>query len=153
MGEGGVARIVVADDQEVVRKGIEGTLDGHPHLKVCGRAVNGQEAIDIVLELKPDLVILDLSMPVLGGFQAALKIRQLAPAVKILIFSIHESQLIEQMCFLVGAHAYLRKSATGQDLISTINSVLNLDGNSHLLPTRAGQPSETLRNSDSQEPA
>ena len=148
-----MARIVVADDHEVVRKGIVGALDGHPHLKICGMAVNGQQAIDIVLALKPDLVILDLSMPVLGGFQAALKIRQSAPAVKILIYSIHEAILVEQICYILGVHAYLRKSATGQDLISTINSVLNLDGNSHLLPISAGQPSPTLRKPDSQEPA
>jgi DNA-binding NarL/FixJ family response regulator len=123
-----MARIVVADDHEMVRNGIEATLVGHPHLKVCGVAENGQEAIDRVLELMPDLIILDLSMPVLGGFQAALKIRHLAPAVKILILSIHDAHIIRQVSYLMGAHAYLPKSATGQELISTINSIL--EGNS-----------------------
>ena len=119
-----MSRIVVADDHELVRSGIKATLDGHPRFNVCGLAENGQEAIDRVLELKPDLIILDLSMPVLSGFQAALKIRHLAPTVKILVLSIHEAVLVEQVAYLMGAHAYLRKRATGAELISVLNSIL-----------------------------
>jgi two-component system nitrate/nitrite response regulator NarL len=131
-----VARIIVADDHELVRKGIKAALDGHPHLKVCGMAENGQEAIDKVLEHKPDLVILDLSMPILNGFQAALKIRHLAPAVKILILSIHDAHVVEQVSYLMGADAYLQKTATAQELLSTISSIL--DGNLRPMPDRAG---------------
>ena len=108
----------------MVRSGIKSLLDGHPSLKVCGVAANGKEAIDKVLELEPDLVIMDLSMPLLSGFQAALKIRQQAPHVKILVLSIHEAAVAEQVARLMGAHAFLRKTATGQELISTISSIL-----------------------------
>jgi DNA-binding NarL/FixJ family response regulator len=84
----------------------------------------------------PDLVILDLNLPVHGGFQAASKIRQLAPSVKILIFSTHDAPLVEQLAHLMGAHAYLRKSAAGSELISTIWSAL--DGNPTPLASSAG---------------
>jgi DNA-binding NarL/FixJ family response regulator len=142
-----VTRILVVDDHELVRCGIQSTLENQFNFEICGIAVNGQEAIDKVLELKPDLVILDLSMPVLSGFQAALKIRYLAPAVKILIFSIHEAALVEQVAYLMGAHGYLRKSATSRELISTIRSVL--EGNPAALPVGTGDPSSVPDRSES----
>jgi DNA-binding NarL/FixJ family response regulator len=133
-----MARIVVADDHELVRNGIKATLERHPHFEVCAVAGNGQETIDKVLELKPDLVILDLSMPVLSGFQAALKIRRAAPAVKILILSIHDAPLVEQISHLVGAHAFLGKSASEQEFITTLNSIL--DGSPALFQIRERRP-------------
>jgi two-component system nitrate/nitrite response regulator NarL len=120
-----MARIVIADDHELVRNGIQASLDGHPTLQVCGLASNGQETIDQVLELHPDLLILDLSMPVLSGYQVALKIRHLAPNVKIVVLSIHDGRLAEQVSYLMGAHGFLSKTATAQQLISTLASVLD----------------------------
>jgi DNA-binding NarL/FixJ family response regulator len=134
-----VARIVVADDHELVRNGIKATLERHPHFEVCAVAGNGQETIDKVLELKPDLVILDLSMPVLSGFQAALKIRKAAPTVKILILSIHDASMVEQISHLVGANAFLGKSASEEEFISTLNSIL--EGNAALFQFRPKKPS------------
>ena len=125
-----MARIVIADDHELVRNGIQASLDGHPTLHVCGLASNGQETIDQVLELHPDLLILDLSMPVLSGYQVALKIRHLAPSVKIVVLSIHDGRLAEQVSYLMGAHGFLSKTATAQQLIATLASVL--DGTSQL---------------------
>jgi two-component system nitrate/nitrite response regulator NarL len=127
------------DDHELVRNGLKATLENYPNLEVCGFAKNGQETVDRVLELKPDLVILDLSMPVLSGFQAALKIRRLAPAVKILILSIHDAPLVEQISQIVGAHAFLAKDVSEQVLISTLTSIL--DGSLAHLPIRTGRPS------------
>lgn len=127
-----MVRIVVADDHELMRNGIKATLDSDPHLTVCGMAKDGREAITKVLELKPDLVILDLSMPVLNGFQAILEIRRAAPAVRILILTVCDAQVVEQVSYLLGAHAYLKKNATGQELISAVNSIL--DGDPALLP-------------------
>jgi YesN/AraC family two-component response regulator len=80
-------RVVLADDHEMVRRGMRSIVDGHPPWTVCEEAENGQQAIDLVLELKPDLIVLDLSMPVMNGLQAAAKIRQLVPSTKILILS------------------------------------------------------------------
>ena len=138
-------KIVVADDHEMVRSGIKSLLDGHPSLKVCGVAANGKEAIDKVLELEPDLVIMDLSMPLLSGFLAALKIRQQAPHVKILVLSIHDDVVAEQVAHLMGADAFLRKTATGQELISTISSVL---GMLSMQPARGRSTSPVPENSE-----
>ena len=114
----------MADDHEVVRRGIRAALERQPSLEVCGVASNGQEAIERVLEIKPDVIIMDLSMPVLSGFQATLKIRQQAPSTKIVVFSVHESAEVEQVAYLLGADAYVRKNSPLQDLLSTVNSVL-----------------------------
>lgn len=84
-------RVVLADDHEIVRKGIRDIIAQHSPWTVCGEAANGEQAIDLVVGLRPDLVVLDLSMPVMNGLQAAAKIRLLVPVTKILILSMHDS--------------------------------------------------------------
>jgi DNA-binding NarL/FixJ family response regulator len=118
-------RVVLADDHEMVRKGIWAIINGHPPRTVCGEAENGQQAIDLVLELKPDLVVLDLSMPVMSGFQAAARIRQLAPSTKILILSMHDSPQAEREALAVGADAFLTKTASVDTFIRTVTTLLD----------------------------
>jgi DNA-binding NarL/FixJ family response regulator len=118
-------RVVLADDHEIVRKGIRAIVNGHSPWTVCGEAENGQQAIDLVLELKPDLVILDLSMPVINGLQAAAKIRQLAPSTKILILSIHDSPQIEREALAAGADAFLTKTTSTDTFIRTVTTLLD----------------------------
>jgi DNA-binding NarL/FixJ family response regulator len=120
-------RVVVADDHEVVRKGIRAIVNGYPPWTVCGEAENGQQAIDLVLELKPDLVVLDISMPVMNGLQATAKIRQLAPSTKILILSMHDSQQVEHEALAVGADAFLTKGASVDTFIRTVTTLLDGD--------------------------
>src|ERR1700687_833608 len=117
-------RVVLADDHAIVRKGIRAIVNGHPPWTVCGEAENGQQAIDLVLELKPDLVVLDLSMPVMNGLQAAAKIRQLAPSTKILILSMHDSPQAEHGALAVGADAFLTKTASADTFIRTVTTLL-----------------------------
>ena len=117
-------RIVLADDHEVVRTGVRAMFEQQPGFSVCGVARNGQEVVDKVLELKPDIVILDLSMPLLSGFQAAIKIRQLMPAIKIFILSIHDTPLLKQVAHLLNVDGYLPKTATREEIIAAVNSVL-----------------------------
>jgi DNA-binding NarL/FixJ family response regulator len=119
-----LARIVLADNHEVVRTGIRTVLESNPALSVCAVAKDGQEAIDKVLEFRPELVILDLTMPVLGGFQAAVKIRQLLPRIKILILAIHATALLEQVAYLMGADNYPTKTPTREELMSTVMLLL-----------------------------
>lgn len=123
--QGMKARIVLADDHEIVRKGIRSLLDGQFAWKVCGEAENGREAVDRVLELKPDLVVLDLSMPVLNGLEAAREIRHVAPKTKIIIFSMHDSPRIAEEAKRAGADAYLVKTAHFTELQKTIAALLN----------------------------
>jgi DNA-binding NarL/FixJ family response regulator len=119
-------RVVLADDHEVVRRGIRAIVNGHPPWTVCGEAENGQEAIDLVLELKPDLVVLDLSMPVMNGLQATARIRQLAPSTKILVLSMHDSAQVEQGALAAGADAFLTKGASTDTFIRTVTTLLDI---------------------------
>src|ERR1700730_15032006 len=118
-------RVVLADDHEIVRKGIRAIINRHPPWTVCGEAENGQQAIDLVLELKPDLVVLDLSMPVMNGLQAAAKIRQLAPSTKILILSMHDSLQVEHQALAVGADAFLAKGASPDTFSHIVTTLLD----------------------------
>jgi DNA-binding NarL/FixJ family response regulator len=119
-------RVVLADDHEVVRRGIRAIVNGHPPWTVCGEAENGQEAVDLVLELKPDLVVLDLSMPVMNGLQATARIRQLAPSTKILVLSMHDSAQVEQGALAAGADAFLTKGASTDTFIRTVTTLLDI---------------------------
>jgi DNA-binding NarL/FixJ family response regulator len=93
--------------------------------EVCGEAQNGLEAIRMVPELSPDVVILDLSMPGLNGFETAAEIRLIAPSIRIVLFSVHE---IPTTARWAGADAFVSKSSTLRDLALTVNRVLRLGG-------------------------
>jgi DNA-binding NarL/FixJ family response regulator len=116
-------RVVLADDHEVMRKGLKALFNEHSHWTVCGEAENGKEAVDLVLELQPELVVLDVSMPLMNGLQAAAKIRQLAPSTKIVMLSMHNSKYIAQEALHAGADIFLTKQQAGTELIRTIDSL------------------------------
>jgi DNA-binding NarL/FixJ family response regulator len=119
------SKILLVDDHEVVRRGVKTLLTGINGWDICGEAQNGEEAVQKVLDLKPDLVILDISMPVMNGFEAARQIRRLAPDTKIVIFSMHDSAQIAQQAKEAGAHACLVKAAAASELHKTISSLLD----------------------------
>jgi len=91
---------------------------------ICGEAQDGAEAVEKVAELSPDVVILDLTMPVMNGFDTAKQIRQIAPSTKIVFFSIHETPTTAR---LVGADAFVSKASAAEDLERTIHSVVEVD--------------------------
>jgi DNA-binding NarL/FixJ family response regulator len=115
-------RVILADDHEVFRVGLRALLAGHSQWTVCGEAKNGQEAVDLAVSLQPELVVLDLSMPVMNGIQAAKRIRQLSPATKIVILSSHSDSLAAAEALRAGASAYVTKSDPS-GLIRTINAL------------------------------
>lgn len=115
-------RVLIADDHEAVRRGLRSALVG-AGWQVCGEAVNGQEAIDKVKELLPDVVILDVSMPIMGGLEAAPQILKSTPATKIVAFTMHESQQIRAEMARIGVHGIAVKSAPLSNLLATIMSV------------------------------
>jgi DNA-binding NarL/FixJ family response regulator len=123
--ENPMARILLADDHELIRKGLRAIIEGNKDWLVCGEAENGQEAIERTLELQPDLIILDVTMPVLNGLQAARQIRELAPATKILMLSMHDSPQLANEAVRVGADGYLTKTGARGDLLDTIAALLN----------------------------
>jgi DNA-binding NarL/FixJ family response regulator len=120
------ARILLVDDHESVRQGVRTLFARNDSLTVCGEARNGTDAIRMVSELSPDVVILDLTMPGLTGFQTAAKIRQIAPSIRIIFFTIHD---IPPSAWWVGADACVSKSATLEELTLTVNRVLQARGN------------------------
>ena len=121
---GGIVRIVVADDQEVVRKRVVATLMSRGDLQVCAEASNGQEAIEKAKELKPDLVILDITMPVLNGLDAARQIRTFAPDLPILILSVHKSRQVVEEAKKIGVRGYVTKGEAIQKLLLAVDTVL-----------------------------
>lgn len=118
-----VCRILIADDSAAVRAQVRALLETHHHLEVCGEAADGSEAIAKTKALHPDLVILDISMPVIDGFEAARVIHKFFPDVRILIFSIHKSNQLMKEALDIGAAGYVPKSE-GQQLLKAIETIL-----------------------------
>lgn len=116
-------RILIADDHEAVRRGLKSALAGAGWV-VCGEAVDGKEAIQKAKDLKPDLIILDVTMPNLGGLDAAREILKNRGGAKILIFTMHESRQIREETAALGVHALAVKSAPLSTLLATIDSLL-----------------------------
>lgn len=119
------ARILIVDDHEIVRQGIQTILHrARPDWEVCGESTNGKEAIAAVVALKPDVVVLDISMPVMNGLDAASQITRLGLGTRILIFTMHESERLIDEVRATGAHGYVMKSHAARDLIMAIDRVL-----------------------------
>ena len=136
------ARLLIVDDHEVVRLGERVLFAKDDSLEVCGEAQNGVDAIRMVSETSPDVVILDLSMPGMNGFEIAARIRLVAPSIRIVFFSAHE---IPATARWVGADAFVSKSCPLQELVLTVNRVLHLRTWEEHLATRTSRhtpPSE-----------
>jgi len=119
------ARILIVDDHEIVREGIRGLLTrARPQWEICGEAVNGQLAIEAVKALKPDVVILDVTMPVMNGLEASPRIIALGLRTHVLIFTMHKSETFASEVRNAGAHGYVVKSQASRDLILAIDSLL-----------------------------
>jgi DNA-binding NarL/FixJ family response regulator len=126
LGESGTTkpfRILVADDHEIVRCGIRTLLEGHPGWAVCGEARDGREAVAKVLELKPDLVVLDVAMPMLNGMDAARQILKAKPGTPILILTVYESDELIRQILEAGARGFLLKSDAAQNLLLAVEAL------------------------------
>ena len=117
-------RILVADDHEVVRHGVRALLEREHGWVVCGEASTGRDAVAKAIDLRPDVVILDLGMPDLNGLEATRQIRQLVPA-KILILTVHEADQLVTEVLDAGAHGYVMKTDAGRTLVAAISAVLS----------------------------
>lgn len=118
-------RIVLADDHALVRDGIRARLDTFADIVIAGEATNGREAIDLVNSLQPDLVMLDISMPVLGGLQAATTIRAQQPDIGILVLSIYDNSEYVRGALQAGANGYILKDVSATGMVDAIRSVAN----------------------------
>jgi DNA-binding NarL/FixJ family response regulator len=118
-----VLKILIVDDHIAIRSALRMELSGHPRWKVCGEAQNGQEAIEKVQRLRPDLVILDISLPVLNGFETSRELRRIAPNIKILLHSAHESPFLDTAARDAGADAIANKSEIAASLAIAIEQL------------------------------
>jgi PAS domain S-box-containing protein len=116
-------RVLIVDDHEVVRRGVRSLLLTQPEYEVCGEAVDGREAVEKAALLKPDLIVMDVSMPNLNGLDATSRIRSLLPDSKVLILSQHESAEMVRQAFRVGARGYVIKSSISSNLLVALAGV------------------------------
>ena len=116
-------RILIADDHEEIRRGVRSLLGCRTDWDVCGEAVDGQDAIRKAKELKPDVVLLDISMPLLNGLEAARIIRKEAPESEILILSQYDTSQMLQAALEAGARGFVAKSDVFRDLLAAVEAV------------------------------
>ena len=116
-------RILIADDHEVVREGMRALIEHEPGWQVCGTATNGQEAVDAAKKLKPEVVVLDMTMPGLDGLEALRHIKRALPNTEVVIFSAYHSEEVIEQLFDAGAKSYIQKSDAGRHLVAAIKSL------------------------------
>jgi DNA-binding NarL/FixJ family response regulator len=116
-------RILIADDHDLMRRGIKTLLLSHAGWEVCGEAQTGREAVSQTEELKPDVVVLDISMPDLNGMEAARRIRKASPGTEVLILSMHFSDQLIREIVEAGVRGYIVKSDSDRDLIVAVETL------------------------------
>lgn len=116
-------RILVADDHEVVRRGLCALLQSQPDWELCGEAADGREAVEKANKLRPDAVILDIGMPTLNGLEATRQILKVNPQVRVLILTLHDSDQVVREVLNAGARGFLLKSDAARDLVSAVEAL------------------------------
>jgi DNA-binding NarL/FixJ family response regulator len=116
-------RILLADDHEVVRRGLSVLLRARSEWEVCGEASNGREAVEMALQLNPDIVILDVGMPNLNGLEATRQIIKAKPETRILILTLHDSGALVRDAVNAGARGFLLKSDAARDLVTAVDAL------------------------------
>jgi DNA-binding NarL/FixJ family response regulator len=118
-----MTRILIADDHEVVRSGLRSIIEAQPRWEIVGEAVDGKDAVRKAVDLKPDVAILDYSLPLINGVEATRQIVARSPGIEIMIFTMHDSETLIFDLLKAGARGYLLKSDAGRFLISAIESL------------------------------
>ncbi len=116
-------RILLADDHDIVRRGLKDLLEQHVGWQVCAEASNGRDAVDLALQHRPHVAVVDLSMPELNGLEATRRIRQNLPETEVLIFTMHESEELIREVLAAGARGYLLKSDAVRQLVPAVESL------------------------------
>ncbi|MGH7526749.1 MAG: response regulator [Gemmatimonadales bacterium] len=136
-------RVLVADDHAIVRTGIRHVLEGEPGFTVVGEAATGAEALALAGELRPDVAVLDISMPGVSGLHVAAELRRCAPETRVLILSMHDNTEYVLESVRAGAHGYLLKDTAAVELRGAIRAVQG--GESYFSPPIASRLSAAVR--------
>jgi two-component system, NarL family, response regulator LiaR len=123
----GSARLVLADDHDLVREGIRAVLEGEPDLAVVGEASNGREAVEVCREVRPDLVLMDVRMPEMDGLAATRAIKEELPETSVVMVTMHESPDYLLEAIKAGAAGYILKDAAGERLVEAVRRTLEGD--------------------------
>jgi len=129
-------RILLADDHRMVRQGFKLILESQDDLEVVGEAGNGREAVEKALALKPDIVIMDVTMPELNGIEATRRIRDSASSSHVLALSVHRDAVYVREIVRAGAQGYILKESADSELLAAVRAIA--EGNSYLSPEVAG---------------
>jgi len=116
-------KVLLADDHALVRDGIRARLVKVPEIEIVGEATNGREALDLAKELRPDVLLMDVSMPIMNGLEAASQIRKAYPAIAVLILSVYDNPEYVRGVVQAGARGYILKDISAAEMITAISSV------------------------------
>ncbi len=131
----GKLRILIVDDHGIVRAGVRSLLEGQPDIEVVGEAAGGEEAIEKALQLRPELVLMDIAMPGMNGIEATRRVKKELPDVSVLVLSMHDDEEFFFPVLRAGASGYILKEAEPQELLYAIRTVNQ--GNVFLSPAVA----------------
>ncbi|HHC25413.1 MAG TPA: response regulator transcription factor [Desulfobacterales bacterium] len=149
-------RIMLVEDHTIVRQGLARLLEDQSDMKIVGEAVNGRMAVDKALELNPDIVIMDIAMPLMNGIEAAKRIRKQSPKIRILILSMYSHEHYIHELLEAGVSGYLLKESSGRDIIKAIHAAMNDETflspsiskmvvNSYLSPNKSSSKEERFK--------
>ena len=116
-------RIVIVDDHDIIRAGIKSVLKPHAEYEVCAEAKNGDEALECVEKFKPDILLLDISMPKIGGLDIIARVKRVSPQTKIIIISVHKLGAYVLKALRQGVSGYLNKDNVAEELILALSRV------------------------------
>jgi len=125
MSSSGQVRILIADDHELVRRGLKVLLSTNPAWLVCAEAATGREAIVQAEKHRPDIVVMDIAMPSLNGLEAIRKISKILPKTEFVVLSAHYTDQLVRQVIEAGAHAYVLKSDADRDLLLAVEALAN----------------------------
>jgi len=143
--------VLLVDDHNIVRQGLKALLTAEPDINVVGEAQSGREAVEMADRLRPEVVVMDLAMPRLNGWEATRQILKAVPKAKILVLSTYDDPQHIQQAIGAGAAAYLIKQTASADLVKAIHEVRS--GNAYFSPTIAQQLREQTCRSLTADPA
>mgnify|MGYP001820527398 CR=1 FL=1 len=117
-------KVMLVDDHDLVRTGIKRLLEDHPNIKIVGEATSGEQALEQVSENDPDVVLMDINMPGIGGLEATRKLLQRKPKLKIIVVTMHEDDMFAQRFLKAGAMGYLTKGAKVDEILQAVQAVM-----------------------------